>query len=413
MNEQLIRCPHCSKEFPISEAISHSFKENLLAEVKNEVKKKEQELAKREQDVEHTRLSIQEQVLKQVESEKLKIEKEAKEKAEKVIALKVNDLQEQLNEKVKESEEFQKVELDLRKQQRKLEEEKKSLELEVLRRLDAERKEIEDVAVKKTQEEHRLKDLEKEKQLADMKKQIDELKRKAEQGSQKIQGEVLEEDLENILKANFPHDEIEPVPNGKRGADVLHRVLNNGKLCGTIIWESKSTKAWSDKWLSKLKDDQRDVNAEVAVLLSKTLPKEINSFGLISDIWITDYPYIIGLATVLRLSLINISIAKLSSEGKNEKTEILYNYICSTEFRQKVEAVIESFNFMRADLEQEKTAMTKIWSKREKQIQGIIENVVCMYGGMEGILGASLPQIKSLELANIPLIEEANKNQND
>lgn len=398
MPEDVIICPHCKKEIPLTEAITHQIREKLIKEFEAESKSKEQELEKREQalsirekETERAEKMIEEEIDKKLKLERKKLEKELKQKAEESIAKELKDLYEQIKEKDKKLQKAQEEELKLRKERRELEESKKSFELEMQRKLDEERKSI--------MEKHRLEVLDKKKQIDDMRKQIEELKRKAEQGSYQIQGEVLEIELEDILKANFPIDNIEPVPKGIKGADVLQKVYNqSGQYCGAIIWESKRTKAWRDGWIPKLKEDQRAVKAEIAVLMTTLLPKDVTNFAYIEGIWVTNYNSMIGLTNALRMNLIQVANTKLSTIGKNKKKEVLYNYLSGPEFRQKVEAIVEAFIFMKKDLDKEKRAMMRIWSKREKQIESVIRNTAGMYGDMQGIIGASLPQIKSLEL---------------
>ena len=248
-------------------------------------------------------------------------------------------------------------------------------------------------------EEHRLKDMEKEKKISDMLKTIEELKRKGEQGSMQTQGEVLELDLEALLRSRFPTDEIEPVPKGIRGADILQRVHNrSGQLCGTIIWESKRTKAWSDGWIAKLKDDQREVKAEIAVIVSETLPSGVKAFTQMEGVWVADFTLAASLAEVLRSGLTQLALAKLSAVGRGEKMDVIYNYLSGPHFRQRVEGIVEAFKSMKEDLDQEKRAITRTWAKREKQIERVINNTAGMYGDIQGIIGASLPEIKILEL---------------
>lgn len=406
MQEQVIICPHCKKEIPLTEAISHQIRGQLQKEFEAERQKSEEQfeqkrqaLLEREKELEENKKSLVERINEEVKKEREKIEAEVKKKITEENEIKTKDLLEQLNEKDKKLKASQETELDLRKQRRELEESKKAFELEMARKVDEEREKIREAATRTVTDEHKLKDLEKEKQISDLRKQIEELRRKAEQGSQKMQGEVLELELEEILKINFPSDIIEPVPSGIRGADVLQKVHSQtGQYCGTIIWESKRTKAWSDTWLQKLKDDQREVRADIAVLLSIALPKDVNNFTYTDGIWVTDYSSIIGLTIALRMNLIQVAMTKLSSVGKQEKMEVLYTYLSGIEFRQKVEAIVEAFVTMKKDLDQEKRVMTKIWSKREKQIERVIINTAGMYGDMQGIIGASLPEIKSLEM---------------
>jgi len=388
MAEQYITCPNCGKKIQLTEAFTHQIEEKLRRELDAQVKEKEKELEEK------------------YEKDRAKLEKQARKRAEEEVSTEIDDLKEQLNEKTKQVEEARKQELNLRKRQRELEEREANLKLEVERTLEKERKKIRDEATEKAAEEHRLKDREKDKQLEDMKKQIDELKRKAEQGSQQAQGEVLELELEDILKVNFPQDSIEPVPKGVKGADVLQGVYNsNGQLCGTIIWESKRTKTWSDGWLEKLREDQREARADEAAIVSVVLPKGLNHIGNVDRVWVTDFSSAVGLATALRATLIQVAQARTALIGKSEKMELIYNYLSGPEFKQRIEAIVESFVAMQADLNAEKRSMEKVWAKREKQIQRVIDNTARMYGDLEGIIGASLPEIKVLELPSGERVE--------
>jgi hypothetical protein len=340
------------------------------------------------------------------------LEQESNQKAKESVALELKDLNEQLKEKENKLQESQKAELEFRKQRRELEEKQKSIELEMARKLDEEREKIREETVKSVSEQQRLKDLEKDKKISDMLRQIEELKRKAEQGSQQMQGEVLELELEEILITNFPLDQIEPVAKGKKGADILQKVHNqHGQFCGSIIWESKRTKLWNDLWIEKLKDDQREAKAEIAVLVTTALPKGVNHFALINGVWVTSYSLAVCLAVSLRMNLIQVANAKMSAVGKYEKMEVLYGYLSGPEFGQRVEAIANAFVSLKNDLDQEKRAMNKIWAKREKQIDRVINNISGMYGDMQGIIGASLPQIKSLELKALITNGESGSNE--
>jgi hypothetical protein len=308
-------------------------------------------------------------------------------------------LRQQVAEKDEAIEEARKQELELRKRQRELEKKEKALELEVVLKIDEERCKVEEEVASRIVEENRIKDIEREKQLSDLRKQIEDLKRKAEQGSQQTQGEAIELELEDVLRVNFPYDQIEPVGKGIKGADILQRVYTTaGQFCGTIIWESKNTKTWSDGWLEKLKDDQRTAKAEVAAIVTTTLPKDVSHFSCIEGVWVTDFSTVLGVASALRANLSQVAITKLAIEGKSDKMEMIYSYLSGTEFKQRVEAIVESFVSMKDDLEREKRAMESSWAKRDKQIHKVIHNVSGMYGDMQGIIGASLPKIDYLEL---------------
>jgi len=419
MNDTITRiiCPYCKREIPLDEALTHQIKEKLEQQLKDELKKRELELKSKEDAVikkEKELQRLKEEQSKEIAKMRERLEKDfylrleqEKKKAEETLRKKIAEeseqeiksLKDELAEKAKKIKEFKDLELALRKEKRKLEEEKQNLELEVTRKLDAEREKIKEDIEKRLAEEHRLKDLEKEKLIESMKTQIEELKRKAEQGSQQMQGEVLEIELEELLNRNFPYDTIAPVPKGMRGADVIQRVCTpSGQKCGTIIWESKRTKAWSDGWIDKLKEDQREAKADIAVIVSVTLPKDITGIGQINGVWVTDYNLAIGLAAALRTVLIEVAKAKTSAEGKTGKMEMLYEYLSGPEFRQQIEGIVEAFASMKNDLEAEKRAMEKIWAKREKQIEKVMRNTSRMYGSLQGIIGSTLPELKALKL---------------
>jgi hypothetical protein len=412
MTNQVIICPYCHKEIPLTEALSHQIKEELRKEFDAEVKKKEQELAQKEQVLIKKEKAMEEEFARKLKLEKTRLEEELNQKAKESVALELKDLNEQIKEKEQKLQESQRAELEFRKQRRELEEKQKSTELEIARKLDEEREKIREETMKSVSEQQRLKDLDKDKKISDMLKQIEELKRKAEQGSQQMQGEVLELELEEILTNSFPFDQIEPVAKGKKGADILQKVHNqHGQFCGSIIWESKRTKLWNEAWIEKLKDDQREAKAEIAVLATTALPKEVNHFALINGVWVTNYSLAVCLAVSLRMNLIQVASAKMSAIGKYEKMEVLYGYLSGPEFGQRVEAIANAFVSMKNDLDQEKRAMNKIWAKREKQIDRVINNISGMYGDMQGIIGASLPQLKSLELKALITDGESGSNE--
>ena len=378
--KKTIKCPGCGKAIELSEAIS-----DIEIRMKEEYGK----------EIENARKTLE----KEFEAKEDEYEKKAKKDAQKTVALEFSDLKEELDEKTKDLNEAHGKELKLLKGLRKLKDREENMELELTRKFEEGRQKMLEEAAVKFEEEHRLKDAEKDMKLTDLRKQIDELKKKSELGSQQAQGEVLELDLETILKSCFSHDNIEPVPKGIKGADVLHRVhSHSGHFCGTIVWETKRTKAWSDKWIAKLKEDQRRVKGEIAIILTTTLPKDVRSFAHINGVWVTDYSSMVGLATAIRMGLIEIANTKQAAVGKKGKMEVVYNYLSGSDFKQKVEAIAEAFKDMKDDLEKEKKAFTKHWAKREKQLELVITNTAGMYGDIHGIIGTSLPEIKLLEI---------------
>jgi len=235
-----------------------------------------------------------------------------------------------------------------------------------------------------------------------MQRQIEQLKRRAEQGSQQLQGEILELELESLLRAKFPRDTIEPVAKGKFGGDVLQSVIGPlGQHCGSILWESKRTKHWSDGWLPKLRNDQRAAKADIALIVSDALPKGIETFDLIEGVWVTATRSAIPIAVALRQSLIELSTAREANEGQQTKMEMVYQYLTGPRFRHRIEAIVEKFSDMQADLDKERKTMMRSWAKREAQIRGVIESTVGMYGDLQGIAGRALPEIDSIDTLSL------------
>ena len=287
--------------------------------------------------------------------------------------------------------------LEFIKRETLLEDKIKHQELEIARKLQQERKTIIEKTQKEIVEKYDLQNAEMRKQLEDTKKALGEAQRKAQQGSMQTQGEVMELALEELLKQNFPHDEIKPVPKGINGADIIQTVHSlAGSECGTIVWESKQTKTWTEDWVQKLKDDGRNIKGSMLVLISEALPKEVKNFGLYKGIWVSNFSAVLGLTMALRNHLIAVFSVITSETGKEEKMSQVYKYICSDNFAQKIQSTVETFDQMKRTIEIEKRAMTKIWAQRETQILRLNDNVAKMYGTIQGI--AQLPYLDILEL---------------
>jgi hypothetical protein len=380
MAEERITCPKCGAEIPLSEALTTKIEQRLR-----------KSFEERAQEAEKARETEYQNALTEAR-------KQAVAKAKEEVSLEIADVQAQLQESAEKLKEGQKRELALLKQHRQLEEAKKNLELEVERRLQEEKAQVEKAVAERVAEQHRLKDLEKEKQLTDLRNQIEDLKRKAEQGSQQVQGEVAELDLEGALKGAFPDDEILPVPKGVRGADLIQQV-GSPKAGGTIVWEVKNTKAWSNAWLPKLREDQRALKADLAVIVTTALPDEVKHFGRVDDVWVTDPTTARGLGGALRAQLLEVAAARAITKGKGTKMEVLYTYLTGTEFRQRVEAVVEAFQGLQDELDRERRALESSWAKREKHITRAFSGLAGLYGDMRGIVGSPLPKVRQLELA--------------
>ena len=318
-------------------------------------------------------------------------------------AREVAELQDVLKERETRLAQAQRAQADLIRKERELGDARREIDLTIEKRVQEDLAAVRSKATQEAEQTLKLKVLEKEEQLASMRRQIEILKLRAEQGSQQLQGEAQELELELLLRAKFPRDAIEPVPKGEFGGDVLHRVKGPlDQYCGTILWETKRTRHWSDAWIDKLKDDQRAAKAELALIISRALPKGVLTFDLIDGVWVSEPRCAVAVATILRQSLIEIAAIRQSLEGQQTKSALIYRYLTSHKFRQRIETIIEKFTDMQADLERERKVTTRLWAKREAQIRGVIESTAGMYGDLQGIAGKALNEVANLEL---PLLE--------
>lgn len=380
MADQSIACPSCGKRIPLTRALRAEIEISLKAE-----------FGERERE-------LRQEYDRKLEADRERVEKEAAKKVEKKLGQEVAGLKDQLKEQARELEDARRVELALRKREQALERKQADLEVTVARGLAEERAKLVAETKDRLADEHRLKDSEKERQLADMRRQIEDLKRKADQGSQQLQGEAGEDQLEGILRNAFPMDDISGIGQGVRGADVLHVIVDSRAVRrGAILWECKNARNWSDGWIAKLKTDQRSLHADVAVLVTASLPKDCRRFTLIDGVLVTDFACAGALAAVLRSNLLELAQARHAALQKHDTLELLYRYLSGLEFRQRVEAVVEAFTAMRADLEQERRAAERAWSRRAKQIDAVTFNVSGLYGDLQGMV-PSLAPIALLEL---------------
>jgi len=406
MEQGLITCPHCGREFELSDVLTGRIREHLRGELLQEVSRREAELKKKTDDlrtleaqVSKSRAAIDEEIETRLKKRLAEAENRAAQKLAGQYTAQLKDLQEALAEKDAAIKTFREQELALRKKQRQLETDRESFELEAARKLDTEREKIRREALQKVGEEHRLKDLEKDKVINDLRASLEDMKRRAEQGSMETQGEVLEQEFEAQLRAFFVHDDIQPVPKGIRGADLVQTVRTPmGAESGVLLWETKNTKAWSAAWIPKLKDDMIEVRASLAILVSVVLPEDIRRFGQLDGIWVSDPLCAVPLAAALREQLLAVGRERTASIGKSEKMEALYQYLAGVEFKQKIEGIVEAFTSMQDQLNRERRAMERHWKQREKEIERVIKNTVGLYGDMQGIIGGQIPAIPALEL---------------
>jgi hypothetical protein len=422
-----IKCPHCGKDIEVTEVLTHQIRASMQAEVEGKLAEREQEFAKqqaalkqREKEVlaakegldeqvneklraerasmaqqkrvlDEQQSRIAEQVAAQVKAEKQRIADEALKKAKEEVAGATKAMADELAEKNAKIAEANRKELEFLRQKREFEEQKTNMQLEIARKLDADRKEIEQKARQKALDEQVLRTREKDDKIEALTRQINELQRKAEQGSQEAQGETLEGALQESLMQSFPFDLFMEVKKGQRGADIIQIVRNiTGKECGKIVWEAKFTKSYTNAWIDKLKSDQQAEAADIAVLTTITLPKDIKNFGLLDGVWVTDYASVMGLATALRIGLINATKEKTLSANQDTMKDVIYRYVTGQEFAMQIRAVADAFGRMKEELDREKRAMEKIWKSREKQIETVLTNVSGIQGSLQGYLGQKM-----------------------
>ena len=414
MNTDKITCPECKAEIPITEAIQGQIEGRIKKEYDlkwetrdSALKEREQLASNREKDLVIERESfdvlVSNQVNEKLESERKTLELKIRGEEQSKVDLDMAELKSTNETQKKTLGVYKDKILDAQKKQIEVIQDKENLEIEYQEKLTKERVEIKQEVTGKMDEKYRLQMAEKDKMISDTNIQLEEAKRKLNQGSQQLQGEVLELELEQILKSNFPHDDIVPIPKGVKGADVLQKIITpSGESCGTIIWESKRTKTWSDSWIKKLKDDQLEQKADLAIIYSTILPKGIENFTVVDDVWIISRNFMVPIATALRSGIIDVARSRTVATGKNQKMKLLFSYLTGKEFGQRVGVILQTYIEMKKQLDQEKRAINRIWSKREKQIESVQTNLAAMYGGLEEIVGASLPQLKALELTALP-----------
>ena len=418
MTEPTLSCPNCKTEIRLTESLAAPLVaatrqqfEKRLAEQEEGIARRERSILERENQIAKARHNIEEQVLLRLKEERARLVEEEAKKAKRALAeefekktQELEEVQAVLREKNEKLAQAQKAQAEFMKKQRELEDARREVELTVERRIADELEKVRSSTQKETEESFKLKAMEREQLIASMQKKIEELKQKAEQGSQQLQGEVQELELEKLLKEAFPLDDIQPVPKGEFGGDLLQGVCGqNGQTCGTVLWEAKRTKHWNEAWLSKLRADQRTAKAEIAVLISQVLPKGVDVFDFVDGIWVATPRVALPLATSLRHALLQVGMAQQASVGQQTKTEMVYQYLTGAGFRQRIEAIVEAFSLMQEDLDKERKAMVKQWAKRETQINKVVEATLGMYGDLQGIAGKSMQEIEGLEF---PALEE-------
>lgn len=352
-----VKCPNCGNVFEPSEADRHELEESI-------------------------KKASEEKFKKEIENAKTLGQKQAEEKYK---------------------EENKALEEKLAKEQKDRQDFEKKVTEQAAKKAGENVKKIKEEADKEADEKHRLEKLEWEKQKADMQKTVEALQRQGKQGSQQLQGDVLEKDLEERLADAFPNDDFRPVPTGVKGGDIVQEVRNkHGNTAGLILWEAKRTKEWKKDWLTKLKEDMRSISASDCILVTDAMPPHVKIYDRIENVWVTSYEYSIKLASVVRFGLLNVAIARSSASHTDEQLKELYTIITSDSFRQMFEARDEIISALKVELEADKRSAEKRWKRQGAYIEKLDRNNSRLYGELQ----AHIPSLKPLKEPNVLGIED-------
>ena len=418
--DKQILCPNCGEPIDVSEVLRHQVEEDLKLKMHQEIAKEKQkfdkefeQLQKQKEEFEEKRKRenelFQEKLQQKIKEEKIGIEQQVKTKLEGEQAERFKLLEAELNEKQEQLKELNRAKTEVEQLKRNQEIMKEQITMEAEKALSVKLIEERDKIKKLEQDRTELTIKELQKQLEDQRKLTEEMKRKQEQGSMQLQGEVMELAIEEWLMQQFPFDTIEEIKKGARGGDCVQIVNTPTRpKIGTIYYESKRTKEFHAAWIEKFKQDIRDRGADIGVLVTDVYPAGMDRLGLKDGIWICSYEEFKGLCKVLRESLITLGTAIATQENKGDKMSFLYDFLTSNTFKMQIEAIVEGFTQMQSDLESEKRSFQRIWKQREKQIEKVIINTVEMYGNIKGIAGSAIGDIKALELPSGDFEQEDN-----
>jgi hypothetical protein len=402
-----VTCPNCKHQFNIESALTADIEKEINDKLRKEfndkfvqeIKRKDENIKLKEEQLVVERKLMFEQQQKELAEKRLELENYLKEKLKKENEELIQNLKKDNEEQEQKLKQLKTLEYEKLTAEKKLKELMEFNEIETKKLLMEKEIELKEKIGKESEQRNELKLKELNKQLEDQKKLIEEMKRKSEQGSMQMQGEVQELAIEEMLKANFPFDSINEVGKGIRGADLIQVVRNlQGMECGKIVWESKRTKEFQPLWIEKFKADFRQSGGDIGVIVTQAMPKDMDGFGIKEGIYICPYQDARSLAIVLRLSLIRVNEAMSANENKGEKMQMLYAYLTSNEFRHQIEAISEGFISLKKAIISERVAMEKIWKEREKQLDKVLLNTAGMFGSIKGIAGSAVSDIKALDI---------------
>lgn len=409
-NESKITCPECGTQIDVQNVLKHQVEADLKRQYEEKERESKKELETKSKEIEAQKAAleeekkknderIQEEINKRVKGDKAAYKAEIKAKMESENAEQFKILQDELKEKSEKVSQLNKSIAEIERLKRENAEMEEAINAKKEVELNQKIKDAEEKIAKRESDKHELKFIELQKQLEDQKKLTEEMKRKQEQGSMQMQGEVQELAIEEWLTSQFPLDTIDEIKKGARGADCIQTVnTRQVQNCGLIYYESKRTKDFQASWIEKFKADMREKGADIGVLVTEAMPSDMERMGMKDRVWICSYEEFKGLCYVLRESIIQLSNAVLSQENKGDKMHMLYDFLTSNTFKMQIEAIVEGFSQMKADLDSEKRSMQRIWKQREKQIEKVITNTIDMYGSVKGIAGNAIQPVQALEL---------------
>lgn len=402
MKKIMIACPECKHEFSPDASLKHQL-DHMMQEERTTLAanfaEKEKALDLAIKDLTQRENSVNQLVGEKLKSEKLKLKSELEKSVRGDFSAELEGLRKELEEKQGKLNKAKGLEIEIERIKRETKEREDALRLTYEKELSSECSKIESAIVEREAQRNEMKLAERDKQLSDLRKQLEEARRKAEQGSMQTQGEVQELALQELLTDLFKFDSIQEVPKGQNGADAIHIVRTQyGKECGTIAYESKRTKNFSEGWISKLKDDMREHGANHGILVTEVMPKDMITFGLRNGVWVCTFKEVAGLASAIRQICITEANIKATEVNRTEKIQALYNYLMSSEFKHRVEAIIEAASEMRVNIDKERRSMLAFWKKQEKAIDQMGFLVTDIVGSIDGISGNALGPIRGLQL---------------
>ena len=394
-----ITCPHCSHKFELSEAFSYEIELATADRIQKEFSKKEEQYKNQLKAADHEKNELLKRNAKEQVQLRLELEEQLTLKINNQLSFEQEDLKAQLAEKTKQAEESSKNELTLRAKQRDLEQKSKDIDLEIQRKLSIELDKVTELIKRQADDDSNLKLAEKNKQIETLNKSIDDLKRKTHVTSQQLQGEVLELKVEDNLNSWFPEDTIVEVKKGAKGADITQEVrLQSGRTAGKILFECKQAGEWSAQWTAKLKDDMREAGCDLAVIVSTVLPKGVHHMDVYDGVWVCNQAMLKSLVMLLREQLLKVAKAELVMATPQDQRDLLFKYMTSPKFAQKIQAICENTQAMKETLDSEKRSIQKNWKRRESEIEGIETQMINLYGELEGVVGKALPKVEAFEL---------------